>query len=139
MNDHIDGLAAETEQAEEHEAAHQADEPTEQPEKVEDTFPREYVEELRQENAKYRTRAQRVDELTNDLFIARVKLDGRLQDPTDLAFNEELLDGGLEDAITALLEDKPHLASRKVTGDIGAGKRGTHNEFDLIQTIRDLS
>src|SRR5690625_3540572 len=57
-----------------------------------DTFPREYVEKLRDENAKYRQRAQRSDDLAQRLHEALVAATGRLQDPTDLAFNEDHLD-----------------------------------------------
>lgn len=108
----------------------------------EDTFDRAYVEELRKENAKYRTRANAADTLAQRLHTALVAADGRLQDATDLEFNPEHLDSekALEDAITALLEAKPHLRARKAAGDIGAGDRGeAHNDTDLIGIIRALS
>lgn len=120
------------------------EEPEQEPEhaKDEDTFDRAYVEELRRENAKYRTRAGEADTLAQRLHTALVAADGRLQDATDLEFNPEHLDNekALEAAITALLEAKPHLRARKATGDIGAGERGdAHNDTDLIGIIRALS
>lgn len=107
---------------------------------AEETYSREYVDNLRQENAKYRTRAKEVDGLKARLFEALVKADGRLQDATDLPFDEALLDVGLEDAITELITAKPHLKARRVQGDIGAGKRGSSSdEFDLLGAIRNMS
>ncbi|MGB6146004.1 MAG: hypothetical protein WBG75_00145, partial [Mycolicibacter algericus] len=43
-----------------------------------DTFPREVVEKLRQENGKYRQRAQRTDELAHRLHTELVRATGRL-------------------------------------------------------------
>ena len=57
-----------------------------------DTFPRSYVESLRQENGKYRQRAQRADELAHRLHRALVEADGRLHDASDLEFADEHLD-----------------------------------------------
>lgn len=108
----------------------------------EDTFDRAYVEELRKENAKYRTRAGEAETLARRLHEALVKADGRLQDPTDLPFNPEHLDadGALDKAITELIENKPHLKARRVAGDVGAGARGpASNDTDLIGLIRSLS
>lgn len=95
----------------------------EQPE----TFDRTYVEKLRQENAKHRTRAKQADDYAQRLHAELVKSTGRLADPTDLAFDEEHLTDPtkLTQAIDALLEAKPHFKSRKpVGGDIGQGNRG---------------
>lgn len=129
-----------TNDVEQVEATAEQAEPANDEQITEDTFAREYVEELRQENAMYRTRAKEVDALKAQLFDARVKLDGRLQDATDLPFDESLLDAGLEDAITNLIASKPHLAKRKPQGDIGAGKRGAANdETDLLAFIRSLT
>ena len=71
-----------------------------------EVFPRHDVEELRQENGKYRQRAT-----------------GRLADPTDIEFNEAHLDDAdaLAAAVGKLLTRKPHLASRRPTGEIGQG------------------
>ena len=89
-----------------------------------DTFPRAYVEQLRTENAKYRDRAKRADTLAQALYVARVAALGRLADPTDLPYDEDLLDDAdaLTAAVDALLARKPHLASRRPTGSIGQGE-----------------
>lgn len=104
-----------------------------------DTFPREYVEKLRDENAKYRQRAQRADTLAQRLHEALVAATGRLQDPSDLAFNEEHLDDpeALQAAIEDLLARKPHLASRRPLGDIGQGvTNGNTGDVDLAALLR---
>lgn len=49
-----------------------------------DSFPRDYVEKLRDENAKYRQRAQQSDQLAQRLHTALVEATGALQDPSDL-------------------------------------------------------
>jgi len=85
-------------------------------------FDREYVEKLRREAQGYRERAKAAEVA---LFTARVAATGRLADPTDLPFDAGLLDDAdkLDAAITALLQAKPHLASRKPAwGDVGAGQ-----------------
>lgn len=103
-----------------------------------DTFPRDYVEKLRDESAKYRQRAQRADALAQRLHTALVGATGRLQDPSDLPFEESHLDDpeALETAIAELLELKPHLASRKPLGDIGQGAAGSHGTVDLAGLLR---
>lgn len=101
------------------EGAADTQEPTGEPE----TFPREYVEKLRKENAGYRDKAKKTDDYAQQLHAALVKETGRLADPTDLPFNPEHLDdpAALAAAVDTLLTTKPHLASRKPTGDIGQG------------------
>lgn len=76
------------------------------------------------------------------LHTALARLDGRLQDPTDLPFDENNLDEeAMTQAITELLERKPHLRKREVAGDIGAGNRGSSqpDPVDLIKVIRGIS
>lgn len=76
------------------------------------------------------------------LHTALARLDGRLQDPTDLPFDENNLDEeSMTQAITELLERKPHLRKREVAGDIGAGNRGSArpDPIDLIKVIRGIS
>ncbi|ALG85842.1 hypothetical protein [Gordonia phthalatica] len=100
-----------------------------------DTFSREYVEKLRQENGKYRQRAQRADDLAHRLHRALVAADGRLQDPTDLDFSDDHLteDGvSLTEAIDDLLKRKPHLAARRPIGDVGQGATTTPGEVNLL-------
>lgn len=103
----------------------------------EETFPRSYVEELRQENGKYRQRAQKADDLAHRLHRALVEQTGRLADPTDLPFDDTHLDDpdSLTAAIDELLEHKPHLATRKVSGDIGQGASSVRS-VDLAAIMR---
>lgn len=92
-----------------------------------DTFPREYVERLRTESAEHRTKAKEATEalepLQRQVHALLVEKSGRLADPTDLAFDAAHLESeaALTQAIDSLLEAKPHLASRRVAGDIGQG------------------
>lgn len=92
-----------------------------------DVFPREYVENLRQENGRYRQRAGQADTYAERLHTALVAATGKLADPTDLPFDENLLadPDKMVAAIDDLLARKPHLASRKPSGDIGQGGRGS--------------
>lgn len=101
-------------------------EPTDEEETTEEEaghFPRSYVEKLRDENAKYRQRAQRAEELAHELHRSRVEATGRLADPTDLEFSDDHLNDAdkLTQAIDELLTRKPHLAARKPSGNIGQG------------------
>ncbi|MCH8562030.1 hypothetical protein LTI14_02165 [Nesterenkonia sp. YGD6] len=97
------------------------------------------MEKLRDENAKYRQRAQGADELAHELHTCRVEATGRLADPTDLEFSEEHLDDPqkLTAAIEELLNRKSHLAMRKPLGNIGQGvmSQGTGN-VDLAGLLR---
>lgn len=103
-----------------------------------ETFPREYVEDLRKENGKYRQRAQQADDLAKQLHTALVTATGRLADPTDLPFNEDHLSDAesLTAAIDGLLATKPHLGSRKPTGDIGQGATVAADSFSLAGVLR---
>lgn len=96
-----------------------SEEATEEPE----TFPREYVEKLRKENAGYRDKAKKTDDYAHQLHTALVKETGRLADPTDLPFDDAHIADALSltEAIDNLLASKPHLANRKPMGDIGQG------------------
>ncbi|OBK84672.1 hypothetical protein A5649_03985 [Mycolicibacter heraklionensis] len=102
-----------------------------------ETFSREYVEGLRRENAKYRSQAKGSEELRHQLHDALVRLDGRLADPTDLAYADEHLDD-ITAAITDLIERKPHLA-RKPSGDVGQGNRGTGESANLLGILRQFT
>lgn len=107
-----------------------------------ETFPRQVVEDLRKENGKYRQRAQQSDALAQRLHTELVRATGRLADPTDLPFDESHLEDSdsLSLAIDELLESKPHLATRRPTGDIGQGQRGPASaNFSLLQTLKDLT
>ena len=121
-----------TEQTEEESTEQTATE--EEPE----TFPREYVERLRREAAGHRDRAQRADVLGQRLHVQLVAATGRLADPTDLPYDESHLDDA--DALTAavdeLLARKPHLASRRPTGDVGQGVSAIADSVDLAGLLR---
>lgn len=103
-----------------------------------ETFPREYVEELRKENAKYRQRAGQVDDLATRLHTALVTATGRLADASDLPFDEAHLSDpdALSAAIDALVAAKPHLASRKPVGSIGQGATVVADTFSLGGLLR---
>ncbi len=96
-----------------------------------ETFPAEYVRELREENAKSRARAKRADALAARLVTSLAAGTGRLADPSDLPNSDELLDeDGMPDrdkvlaAVDELLTRKPHLAATRPVGDVGQGARG---------------
>lgn len=75
------------------------------------------------------------------LHEALVKLDGRLADPTDLAYSDEHLENpqALTEAITELIHRKPGLRSKQYTNDVGAGQRGAKpsTKLDLVDIIRN--
>ena len=107
-----------------------------------ETFPREYVQDLRSESARYREKAKTADQLAQRLHVALVAATGRLADPTDLPFDEShLADDGdaLTAAIDELLERKPHLKSRRVVGDVGQGAGGKTADVDLAGILRGLA
>ncbi|HCG2965957.1 TPA: hypothetical protein NJV04_002268 [Corynebacterium striatum] len=115
------------------------------PEESEKSFGKPYVDKLRKESAGYRERAKTAEErataLEDRLLRALVKLDGRLADAEDLPFDESYLDDEekLSEAITSLLSRKPGLRSRKVSGDVGQGKRGSSkHSAGLIDLIRGV-
>lgn len=104
-----------------------------------ETFPREYVQQLRKESAGYRERAQQTDQLAERLHTALVAATGRLQDASDLPFDQAHLDDAdmLSAAIDELLERKPHLKSRRVVGDVGQGAGGVKaGDVNLAELLR---
>ena len=113
-----------------------------------ETFPRAYVERLRDENARYRQRSGRAEEAMSRLLDATVRsaAGGLLADPADLlsfADADGLLDAdGWPDAerITAaaeaLIQSKPHLAPRRPRGDIGQGATAPADGVDLAALLR---
>lgn len=104
----------------------------------EETFTRTYVEKLRRESARYRERAQQADVLAERLHVALVAATGKLADATDLPFDESHLDDPevLAEAIEALVEKKPHLASRRPTGEIGQGSVPLGSTVNLAGLLR---
>lgn len=109
-------------------------ETTDEPE----TFSREYVEKLRQENGKYRQRAGESDSLAKRLHTELVRATGRLADPTDLPFDADHLADA--DKMAADIEDllarKPHLATRRPVGEIGQGATPSGGTVDLAAILR---
>lgn len=106
-------------------------------------FDREYVEKLRRENAAARVKAKHADTLGQRLVASYATLTGRLADPTDLAYSDDLCDEhGVPDeakvaaAVDELLERKPHLASRRPVGDVGQGARPEPDGVSLAGLLR---
>ncbi len=96
------------------------------------------VRRLRDESAAARVGAREADELRRELHTARVAATGRLADPTDLPFDaEHLADADtLTAAVDELLTRKPHLASRRPSGDVGQGAREQENTVGLAGMLR---
>lgn len=106
-----------------------------------DMFPREVVEKLRRENGKYRQRAADADSLAKRLHTELVRATGKLADPSDLPYDEgHLADAdNMAAAIEDLLARKPHLAARKLAGDIGQGNRGpATGSFSLLSALKGV-
>lgn len=138
----VEAPEVETPQDPETSSQSQSDPADEQETTEPDTFPRAYVQELRTENAKYRDRAKNADALAQRLHAALVEKTGKLADPTDLPFDAEHLDDAeaLTVAIDALLEAKPHLKSRRITGDVGQGATsGNGGGVDLAGLLRSAA
>lgn len=109
------------------------------PEDAPETFPREYVQKLRDESAKYRTRAQRADDLAHRLHTALTAATGKLADPSDLPYSEDHLEDpeALTAAVDALLAAKPHLAARRPRGNVGQGNVSSQADtVDLAGILR---
>lgn len=113
-----------------HRGAQSEDEP--------ETFPRDYVEKLRHEAAEARVKAKDRDDLAHRLHAALTAATGRLADPDDLPFDDAHLadEDALRAAIDALLQRKPHLASRRPHGDVGQGVAGSSASPDLAGILR---
>lgn len=111
-------------------------------EEDQDQFPREYVEQLREEAKTKRIEAKdatdRADQLAQRLHTALVAATGRLQDPGDLDFDPTHLDDAeaLTTAVDDLLARKPHLASRRPAGSIGQGETSGSDNVDLAAMLR---
>jgi hypothetical protein len=108
-----------------------------------ETFDRAYVENLRAEAAEHRVKGKRADAIAARLVTSLAASTGRLADPSDLPYDAALLDDdGVPDAakvteaVEALLAAKPHLASRRPTGDVGQGARGEADGVSLAALLR---
>lgn len=101
-------------------------------------FDEAYVKGLRDEAAKYRTKAKGADALAARLHTALVAAHGKLADPSDLPFDPAHLDdeAALAAAVDELLARKPHLAARRVSGDVGQGARNGAGTVDLLGMLR---
>ncbi|MCW2783471.1 MAG: hypothetical protein JWR35_3922 [Marmoricola sp.] len=116
--------------------------PVEGEENQPDVFPREYVEQLRQEAAEHRKRAEKVDSIRDALRAAVLEKGSGdvLHDPLpwDDAYDDEngLPSADLVRAAAEMLAlEKPHLA--RVRGDAQQGFRGETNEaVDLAGMLR---
>ncbi len=105
-----------------------------------ETFSREYVQQLRDEAAAHRVKAKDRDTLADRLVVALVAGTGRLADPDDLPRTAELLAAPTPENVTAavdeLLARKPHLGSRRPTGDAGQGARPDETAVSLLGLLR---
>lgn len=109
-----------------------------------ETFPREYVEKLRQENADQRLKAKRSDELEQALRTAVIAsaTSKILVDPQDLPWTDELADENgfpnpeeIRKAASALVVERPHLG--RIQGSAGQGFRGESSDsVDLAGLLR---
>ena len=107
-----------------------------------DTFPRSYVERIRNKSAGYRTRATeaeaRAGDLERALFTERVRALDLLADPGDLEFRADLLDdaAALEQAARDLLARKPHYGRRATVAGSGVRDTPDGEEFGLLDIMR---
>ena len=106
-------------------------------------FDHAYVSKLRQEAADARVRAKRADAMASELVKAFAAIDGRLVDPDDLPFTEDLLDDDgtpsrdkVAAAIDALIGRKPHLAARRPNLQVAQGARPEPEPVNLLQMLR---
>ena len=103
-----------------------------------DSFPRAYVQKIRDRAAGYRTRAKsaedRAAELERALFTERVRALDVLADPEDLPFSAELLDDhdALVDAVDTLVAKRPHYRRRGTTDPAGTGSRERGRGHDSV-------
>jgi hypothetical protein len=84
---------------------------------------------------------QKGDAYAQRLHTELVRATGKLADPTDLPFDEAHLDdaNALTAALEKLLTRKPHLASRRPTGEIGQGASPSSATVDLAALLRQLA
>ncbi|CAN5888195.1 hypothetical protein BH10ACT9_BH10ACT9_35530 [soil metagenome] len=95
-----------------------------------DELTREKLTKLRNEARNLRDRAKnaeaRADTLARELFTARVTATGKVENPTEIAYNADLLDDtdAFNAAIDAAIGERPYIGKRRATGDVGQGHRG---------------
>jgi hypothetical protein len=107
------------------------------------TFSGEYVRQLREENARYRVKSKRAEDLARSLATEYARATGRLVDPSDLPFSDDLLNEygnpdpqKVREGVEALIASKPHLARLRVSGDVGQGVGQTDTEPGLASMLR---
>lgn len=95
------------------------------------TFTADYVKALREESAGHRIKAKRIDEANHRLLRSVAESDGRLINVDELGATDDLLDDDgiidpikVRDAIGALIESKPYLATRRPLTGIPQGVQG---------------
>src|SRR5690625_4447696 len=90
-----------------------------------DTFPRSYVQRLRERSNGYRLqlreRESEVDKLQRQLFAERLQRLDLVVDHDAVPYDPALLDDddALQEHVEGLLSAKPYLRKRKVSGNIG--------------------
>src|SRR5690625_4038957 len=90
-----------------------------------DTFPRSYVQRLRERSNGYRLqlreRESEVDKLQRQLFAERLQRLDLVVDHDAVPYDPALLDDddALQEHVEGLLAAKPYLRKRKVSGNIG--------------------
>jgi hypothetical protein len=120
-----------------------------------DSFPAEYVRQLRDENAARRVEAKEATEAAESARRAALELaverhGAFMKEPADLLLyvsrNELVGEDGLPDeakikeAVLKLLDERPHLDARKPEGDIDQGRRGEPTPaFDFSRMLRDAA
>lgn len=108
-----------------------------------DTFPRSYVQRLRERSNGYRLqlreRESDVDTLQRQLFAERLQRLDLVIDHDAVPYNPALLDDddALQEHVEELLAAKPYLRKRKVSGNIGQhSSNGGGSGFSLMDTLR---
>lgn len=120
-----------------------SDAPSDPIEDEPETYSAEYVRGLRDESAKHRVKAKRVDDANARLVAAYAASDGRLQNVEDVPMSEDLLDSeGLVDrdkviaSIDALVAAKPYLQARRAPS-LPMGPRSDANpEVGWVDILR---
>lgn len=106
-----------------------------------DDLPGGELARARRQAARYRRQVRdletRADDLTGELWRARLELDGRLADPDDLPVDPELVDDpdGIRQAVDELLERKPHLRSRRIRERAGQGEGSASASVSLAELL----
>ena len=108
-----------------------------------DTFPRSYVQRLRERSNGYRLqlreRESDVDTLQRQLFAERLQRLDLVIDHDAVPYDPALLDepNALQEHVEQLLDAKPYLRKRKVSGNIGQhSNTSDKGGFSLLDAMR---